>query len=65
MNLSQTKAPIDYKAKDVELWKRWNLTKNSADLQALLDQLSPLIAREVNRWACQYPGPCLRLKPAA
>ena len=51
MNLSQTKAPIDYKAKDVELWKRWNASKSNIDLQTLLDQLSPLIAREVNRWA--------------
>lgn len=39
------------KDKDIELWRRWKLTQSPADLQALLVQMSPIINREVNRWA--------------
>jgi DNA-directed RNA polymerase specialized sigma subunit len=44
---------MDYgvKAKDVELWTRWKRTQSPADLQLLLNQMEPIIAREVNRWS--------------
>lgn len=44
---------MDYgvKSQDLELWKTWKRTQSPADLQRLLDQMSPIIAREVNRWA--------------
>ncbi len=41
----------DVKTKDMELWSRWKRTQNPADLQRLLDQMEPMIAREVNRWS--------------
>lgn len=44
---------VDYavKSKDLELWATWKRTQNPADLQHLLNQMEPIIAREVNRWA--------------
>ena len=41
----------DSKAKDLELWKTWKRTQSPADLQKLLDQMSPIINREVSKWA--------------
>jgi DNA-directed RNA polymerase specialized sigma subunit len=35
----------------MELWQRWKRTQNPMDLQALLQQMEPIIGREVNRWA--------------
>jgi len=42
---------LDVKQKDAELWRTWKRTQNPSDLQALLDQMKPIIAREVNKWA--------------
>jgi len=42
---------MDYKNRDIELWKQWKKTQNPYDLQQLLDQMSGIIAREVNKWA--------------
>lgn len=44
---------MDYavKNKDLELWTKWKRTQNPADLQLLLNQMEPIIAREVNRWS--------------
>lgn len=44
---------VDYavKSKDLELWSAWKRTQNPNDLQALLNQMEPIIAREVNRWS--------------
>lgn len=39
------------KDKDLELWQTWKRTQSPVDLQRLLDQMAPIIAREVNRWA--------------
>lgn len=39
------------KDKDLELWRKWNASKSSADLEALLAHMRPLIFREANRWA--------------
>lgn len=39
------------KSKDLELWKQWKKTQSSLDLQKLLDQMSPIVNREVNKWA--------------
>ncbi len=43
---------VDYgvKNKDIELWQKWKRSQNPADLQLLLNQMEPIIAREVNRW---------------
>lgn len=40
-----------YKDKDKALWAKWHRSGSPQDLQELLTQLKPLIAREVNRWA--------------
>lgn len=50
------------KAKDRDLWDRWNRTRSSQDLQAVLDQLKPVIGREVNRWAGGLARPTLETK---
>ena len=39
------------KATDLELWKQWKRTKMPQDLQKLLDQMNPILQREVNKWA--------------
>lgn len=42
---------ISVKTTDLELWRQWKKTKNPGDLQRLLDQMNPIILREVNKWA--------------
>lgn len=50
--LHKQAAPLSgRKERDRELWDQWKRSGSPQDLQALLDQLKPLIAREVNRWA--------------
>jgi DNA-directed RNA polymerase specialized sigma subunit len=41
----------DVKQKDLELWRQWKKSQNPQDLQKLLDQMQPIISREVNKWA--------------
>jgi DNA-directed RNA polymerase specialized sigma subunit len=41
----------DVKVKDLELWKSWKRSKDPSVLQQLLNQMNPIINREVNRWA--------------
>ena len=53
------------KAKDRELWDRWKRSGSPQDLQAVLDQLKPVIAREVNRWAGGLARPTLETKAKA
>ena len=45
--------------RDLELWKQWNKTKSSMDLEALIRQLDPLIQSEVNRRAGTLSRPML------
>jgi DNA-directed RNA polymerase specialized sigma subunit len=40
-----------YRDRDLELWHQWKRTQSPADLQLLLNQMSPIIHREVNKWA--------------
>jgi DNA-directed RNA polymerase specialized sigma subunit len=42
---------MDTKSKDLELWQRWKQTGSPQDLQALLNQMMPIISREVSKWA--------------
>jgi DNA-directed RNA polymerase specialized sigma subunit len=37
--------------KDIELWKKWKKTQTPTNLSPLLDQLGPLINKEVSRWS--------------
>lgn len=39
------------KDKDLSLWHAWNKSRQPHDMQALLDQMHPIIMREVNKWA--------------
>jgi hypothetical protein len=41
----------EVKSKDIELWTKWKRTHAPADLQLLLNQMMPIINREVNKWA--------------
>lgn len=36
---------------DMELWRTWKRTQSPLDLQKLLDQMLPIINREVSKWA--------------
>jgi DNA-directed RNA polymerase sigma subunit (sigma70/sigma32) len=42
---------ISVKTTDLELWRQWKKTKSGVDLQRLLDQMNPILMREVNKWA--------------
>lgn len=46
---------IDYKSKDMELYNKWRQTGSKAHMSALVNQLSPLIHREVSRGAGTLP----------
>lgn len=63
--LHKLAAPASRKAKDRELYDRWKRSRSPQDLQALLDQLKPVIAREVNRWAGSLARPTLETKAKA
>ena len=39
------------KTTDIELWRQWKKTGNTTDLQALLNQMHPILMREVLKWA--------------
>jgi hypothetical protein len=52
---------VPYGERDVELWKKWHRGRQDADLQALLQQLDPLVQSEVNRWAGSLARPLLEL----
>ena len=41
----------DTKARDLELWRAWKKSQSPGDLQKLLDQMTPIINREVGKWA--------------
>lgn len=56
---------VGQKAKDRTLWDQWHRTKSPQDLQRVLDQLKPIIAREVNRWAGGLARPTLETKAKA
>lgn len=53
------------KAKDRELWTRWQRSRSPQDLQAVLNQLKPIIGREVNRWAGSLSRATLETKAKA
>lgn len=50
------------KDRDRELYDRWKRSGSPQDLQALLNQLKPVIMREVNRWAGGLARPTLETK---
>jgi len=39
------------KTTDMELWRRWKRTQSPDDLQLLLNQMRPIIMREVLKWS--------------
>lgn len=52
-------ATPSFQDKDLELWTKWNSSKSSIDLEALVKQLNPLIQAEVNRRAGTLARPML------
>jgi DNA-directed RNA polymerase specialized sigma subunit len=44
---------------DLALWRAWKKSPTDANLSALLQQVGPLIQREVNRWAGSLARPVL------
>lgn len=53
------------KDKDRELWEKWNRSRSPQDLQLVVNQLGPIIAREVNRWSGSLARPTLESKAKA
>lgn len=47
---------------DLELWRRWQSTRDPMDLKNLLDNLAPLIQREVGKWGSTVPQAALESK---
>ncbi len=47
---------------DLDLWKEWRKTRNSAVLQQLLDGLKPLLNREISKWDSTVPRAALESK---
>ena len=45
----------DTKNKDLELWRKWKQTRSTADLEALMTQMAPVIRRETQRWSAIVP----------
>jgi DNA-directed RNA polymerase specialized sigma subunit len=41
--------------RDLDLWRRWHASRSQADLQALMAQMAPVFAREVNQGANIVP----------
>jgi hypothetical protein len=50
------------RTRDIQLWEQWNRTKSPQDLQALLNQLQPVISQQVNRWSGSLAKPTLETK---
>ncbi len=53
---------MSVREKDLELWKQWNRTKSSADMQALLNALQPVINQQVTRWGGTLSRPMLEMR---
>lgn len=49
-------------SKDLELWREWKRNPTNFTLKPLLDALSPVIQREVNRWSGTLARPALELE---
>jgi len=39
------------KQTDIDLWRKWRKTRSPGDLQLLLTQMTPILNREINKWA--------------
>ena len=50
------------KEKDMQLWKTWKKTPTDPNAEALLNQMNPLIQKEVNRWSGTLARPALELE---
>lgn len=44
---------------DLALWKKWRATRSPVDLSRLLDQMNPLVQREVLKWSATLAKPLL------
>ncbi len=51
-----------YQERDREVWREWKRSRSTANLQIVLQQLNPVIQREVNRWAGTLARPLLELE---
>jgi hypothetical protein len=50
------------KEKDIQLWKAWKQTPTDYNAEALLNQMNPIIQKEVNRWSGTLARPALELE---
>lgn len=49
-------------SEDVRLWEQWKRTRSPQDMQALLNQLQPIINQQVSRWGGTLSNPTLDLQ---
>lgn len=55
-------AKSEVKARDLALWEEWHKTQSPVALQQLLDQMNPIINREVNKWASSMSRSLLEME---
>jgi len=53
---------ISYREHDTAAWREWKRAPNSVNLGRLLQQLNPIIQREVGRWVGTLARPALELE---
>jgi len=53
---------INYQERDIEAWREWRRAPNDVNLGRLLQQLNPIIQREVSRWAGTLARPSLEME---
>jgi len=46
----------DAKDKDLVMWEQWRRTKSTMDLEALVQQMMPILRREIMRWGSLAPS---------
>lgn len=52
-------AAVTRSEQDLALWRKWKASRASGDLSKLLDQMNPLIQREVSKWSATLARPLL------
>ena len=49
-------------SEDLRLWQQWHRTRSQMDMEALLNQLQPVISGQVSRWAGTLSRPLLETR---
>jgi len=50
------------KEQDLEIWKTWKKQPTPSNMQAVLNQVNPLVQKEVNRWSGTLARPAIEIE---